>query len=394
MKNKRYFFYPIVLVFIAVGVHFWVTQPLFWEKIPYRLNALGLAVTSVNCDKAAPAEMSNLLRYHSLPNFALTGHVVYVDQGGRVYRCGVSPNSSEVYNYRLASMTKVITAHITLKLADRGILDPSAPFLDYFPEVDINALRDPRLRQVTIFNLVNHSSGFGGFFGSDDMVKKGVTPWCPNDFKRLESVRLAGVPGTNHVYSNVAYCLLGEIIARVTQAPYRQYVRDNYLSGTDLRFVDGDYLPDEPDYDFSNDYLFKRDYVKWLNFKALSSAAGLMGRPDEFARVVWEKVHTDVHTLLGASLVPECGRGKVSKCYSWNFELELDHQGRVLAGVQQGYMPGVTSMLAITPDGQVLVWVAAGAAIEGHHKDGLKEAIVNFLVTTDKDSELTLPEAA
>lgn len=206
-----------------------------------------------------------------------------------------------------------------------------------------------------------------------------MKPWCPYDFKALETVRLAGLPGTNHVYSNVAYCLLGEVVARVTHSSYRQFVTENYLTGTGLNFVDDGYLPKEPKYDFSNEYKFKPNYVEWLDFQALASSAGLVGRPEQFARMVWEKLHSDASKLLDGPLVPGCGKGAISKCYSWNFELELDEKGVVLAGVQQGYMPGVTSMLVVTPDGQVLVWVAAGAAIEDQHKDRLRKAVINFL---------------
>ena len=382
---SRFAIYLLLLMVGTAAAHSWVTNPLFWKKIPYRLSAYELALTAVDCDRGSPAGISKILQFHALPNFAHNTQIVYVDQAGKSFVCRVGAPEASGSFYRFASMTKAITAHAVLQLADTGELSLNDALLDYFPEVNLSDLRDDRLRHVKLLHLLNHSSGFGGPYGSDDMVKEGVTPWCPYDFTRLTSVRLAGQPGTNHVYSNVAYCLLGEVVGRVKGVPYREFIRENYLDGTEIRFVDGGYSPDEPAYDFSNDFRLGRNYVEWLDFQALSSSAGLIGRPDEFAQMVWEKVHADAPKLLGVPLVPGCGKGEISRCYSGNFELEFDEQGRGVAGVQQGYMPGVSSTLAITADGQVLVWVAAGAAIEGRHKDDIKKAIVEFLESRNRD---------
>ena len=376
---KRLLIYPFVIIITAVFAHLWATQPLFWKKIPYRIQAYKLAFSEVYCDSGTPARLADLLKYHALPNFALTGEVVYVDSSGKNYSCRVAPDGEKGNQFRLASMTKAITAHAVIRLAEEGRLGLGATLLSFFPEVDTKSLRDPRLAQVTISQLLNHSSGFGGPFGSDDMVKRGRSPWCPRDFRQLETVRLAGTPGTNYVYSNVSYCLLGEIVARAVGEPYRQYVEKRYLVESSVAFVDGEYLPDEPRYDFSNDFRFGRDYVNWLDFRALSSAAGLIGRPDDFARIIWERLHPDPNYLLNGPLVPGCGKDEISECYSWNFELEFDNQGDILAGVQQGYVPGVSSLLAITPAGQVLVWIAAGAPVEGRNKEQLQQAVVKFL---------------
>lgn len=382
MFHKLYFRLAAYLLLLVAGiatVHSWVTNPLFWSKIPYRLSAYELALTAVSCDRNSPAGLSRILQFHALPNFALNSEIVYVNQAGESFGCRVSTDGGSGSVYRFASMTKAITAHAVLKLADNGAFSLNDALLDFFPEVNSSNLRDDRLRQVTLSHLLNHSSGFGGPFGSDNMVKEGVTPWCPYEFSELSAVRLAGQPGTNHVYSNVAYCLLGEVVGRVVGIPYRQFISENYLSGTDIGFVDGGFMPDEPAYDFSNDLRLGRNYVDWLDFQALSSSAGLIGRPDEFAQMIWDKVHVDAPRLLNAPLVPGCGKRQIPRCYSWNFELELDEQGRVLAGTQQGYMPGASSMLAITTSGQVVVWVAAGAAIESRYKDDMKKAIVEFL---------------
>ncbi|WP_428820609.1 serine hydrolase domain-containing protein [Microbulbifer sp. MCCC 1A16149] len=380
---KRLVLYPTILVSLVLFVHFWLTQPLFWKSIPYRLQAYKLAFTQVECDPGAPDGLADLLKYQALPNFSLTGQVVYINRSGKRFSCSVvAEENGAVGRYRLASMTKAITAHAILSLANTEQLDLDSQLLSYFPEVDPGKLRDPKLKAVTLAELLNHSSGFGGPYGSDNMVKQGETPWCPHDFSRLESIRLAGVPGTNHVYSNVAYCLLGEVLARVTGVPYRDYIRSHYLDGTSLEFVDGGYLPDEPTYDFRNERRFEASYVDWLDFQALSPAAGLIGRPSEFADMVWEHLHGDAAEMLSAPLVPGCGKDLIERCYSMNFELVRDESSKVATGIQQGYLPGASSLLAITEKGEVLVWVSAGAPLLFDYKRQLNFAVRSFLASS------------
>jgi CubicO group peptidase (beta-lactamase class C family) len=377
------------MYFLVFGVaiffgYSWVSYPLFWRTLPYRIQAISLGFTDIQCNSNSPQEIKQLLKYYSLPNFSLAGKVIFIDSLGRRHVCQVGFEDEARTSFRLASMTKAVTAHAVLELAKNNRLELDSPLLGYFPEVNVPELKDDRLSQVTLAHLLNHSSGLGGPFGSDNMVKKGEVPWCPHDFSALERIHLAGQPGTNHVYSNVAYCLLGEVIARVTGETYREYVEEKYLTGTGLGFIDGGFLENEPDYDFSNELKMDSGYVDWLDFEALSSAAGLMGAPESFADMIHRRLRGDFKTMLNGPLVSDCGKGKIDRCYSWNFELHQDNSGSVLAGVQQGYMPGASSLLAITPEEEVLVWVAAGAPIENHHKDELEAAVVDFLAKTKK----------
>lgn len=376
---KRFLVYGVVVLAVAWLAHIYVTSPLTIKKLPYRAQALWASL-DMECDPKAPDALAGMLRRIALPYYALDSRVVWIDRSGRSFRCRVSPNESsdEPYRFRFASMTKVVTAIAILDLAEAGRIDLQARLLDFFPEVDLSEARDKRLRLVTLNHLLNHSSGFGGPFGSDNMAEKGETPWCPHDFQHMEEIRLAGTPGTNHVYSNVAYCLLGEVIQRVTDVGYRRYIRKHYLADYEtLGFMDEHLLPQEPEYDLTNDIHFREDHVGWLDFQALSPATGLMGNPGEFAAMVWDLNRTHPGRLFDGPRVDNCKEKNRAGCYSYALLVQEAGDGKV--GIQKGYLPGASSMLALNTENEVLVWTAAGAPEGAEHARKMKNAIVSFM---------------
>lgn len=372
---RRVFGYGALLAVLALSVHVYLSYPLYIKKTPYFISALRAGL-NIQCDAAAPPELRAMLRRVSLPFFSLTGQVLLVDRDGQVVSCRVGQEAA-TEAFRFASMTKVLTAFAVLDLAQQGKVDLHKPVIHYFPEVDAARLSDPNVAKITLWHLLNHSSGLGGPFGSDNMDRPGETPWCPYQISALEGVRLAGEPGSNHLYSNVAYCLAGEVITRTVGVDYQTYMAETYLhSYPSLRFVQGDYEPSEPEYDVSNDWRFDRDYVHALDFHALAPAAGLMGRADEFGLLV----HQLLQQNLGIEQAPPieaCAQDQLKPCYSYTFRVVDTGQGRVM--IQHGYLPGASSLVAVNEQGEVLVWTAAGAALEGKYRKAMSDRVVEFL---------------
>ena len=372
---RRVFGYGALLGVLALSAHVYLSYPLYIKKIPYFSSALH-AGFSIQCDASAPPELRSTLRRVSLPFFSLTGQVLLVDTDGQVVACQVGEEAA-TQAFRFASMTKVLTAFAVLDLAQQGKVDLHKPILHYFPEVNPTRLTDPNVANITLWHLLNHSSGLGGPFGSDKMDRLGEAPWCPYTIEALEGVRLAGAPGSNHLYSNVAYCLAGEVITRTVGVDYQTYMAETYLQHyPSLRFVQGDYEPQEPKYDLSNDWRFDRDYVHALDFHALAPAAGLMGRADEFGLLVHRLLQQDL-SIVQAPPIDACTQDPLKPCYSYTFRIVGAGQGRVL--IQRGYLPGASSLVAVNDKGEVLVWIAAGAALEGKHHNALVEKVIAVL---------------
>lgn len=345
-------------------------------RLVYRAEAFVLQA-GVECEGSVRG-LDGIIKKVSLPYFSHNGKVVYIDEKGNVSSCVIGFQDKSELVFRLGSLTKALTSFALIDIISESEGHFTLPFLDFFPEIDSKDFRDEKIEDVTLYDLMNHSSGFGGPFGSDNMVKKGERPWCPYDFQVLKTVRLAGVPGTNHVYSNVSYCLLGEIISRIVETDYKSYIKDKYFAGYEsLEFLTGGDYSDEPDYDFSNEFRFDRDYIDWLDFHALAPAAGLKGSPLEFARLLWSLHIRDPEKIFNGRKVSACDNGS-SLCYSYGFMIKKMLQGEEVA-IQHGYMPGASSLAVLSPTGEVVVWVAAGAPSKKEKKEELLQEVMKFL---------------
>jgi N-acyl-D-amino-acid deacylase len=138
----------------------------------------------------------------------------------------------------VASLSKPITALAILKLIEEGKLkldDPAFAILAHIRPPEW-ARVDPRLRFITIRQLLNHSGGWKRSASGDPanwspMIarKLGVPePITGEQFiSFLQTMRLDFNPGTETQYSNVGYVILGQIIEKVSGQGYEEYVRKN-----------------------------------------------------------------------------------------------------------------------------------------------------------------------
>ncbi|NLU38306.1 MAG: beta-lactamase family protein [Bacteroidales bacterium] len=143
--------------------------------------------------------------------------------------------------FRLASVSKLISAVAIMKLAEEkklALSDKVFGAKGFFNEDKYLDIKDKRLEDVTIHNLLNHSGGWTQRYG-DPMfnllqIAKLVGDTPPVTFNSLMkfvlSRNLHFSPGEAHSYSNLGYFFLGEIINRVTQQPFDEYIKNEILS--------------------------------------------------------------------------------------------------------------------------------------------------------------------
>lgn len=144
----------------------------------------------------------------------------------------MSPTS----RFRIASVSKPITAVATLKLVEEGRLsldDRVVGVLD-FGMSEADSL-DPRIRDITVGDLLYHSggwdrerSGFDPPFAADRIAmalgeRPPATASMMVEFMLRQELDFD--PGSRQVYSNVGYAVLGRVIEAVTGESYGQYVR-------------------------------------------------------------------------------------------------------------------------------------------------------------------------
>ena len=143
--------------------------------------------------------------------------------------------------FRIASLSKPVTAAAILKLREAGLLDLGARVFDILDDVvpPEGATPDPRLASVTVLDLLRHSGGWDRGVSFDPMFRSreiaaalGVAP--PADaaaiVRYMKGQPLDFDPGTKYAYSNFGYCLLGRIVEKVAGQPYADYVRSAILA--------------------------------------------------------------------------------------------------------------------------------------------------------------------
>jgi CubicO group peptidase (beta-lactamase class C family) len=142
--------------------------------------------------------------------------------------------------FRIASLSKSLTAAAILRLVQDGKLSLSTPItslLDLTPPPGQSA--DPRLSDVTLWRLLQHTGGWDRSISGDPTAKDRTISAAlgvplelyPADVIRyMSGQRLDRIPGSTPAYSNFGYLLAGRIIEAVSGLPYATYVKQKLLA--------------------------------------------------------------------------------------------------------------------------------------------------------------------
>src|SRR5262249_47258532 len=110
--------------------------------------------------------------------------------------------------------------------------------LNLKPHLAAGAKMDPRLRTVTVRQLLQHTGGWDRGVSYDPMFihsRIAEAMGLPSPVRAEAIVRymmgqpLDFDPGTRYAYSNFGYCVLGRLIEQITGQTYEEYVRARVL---------------------------------------------------------------------------------------------------------------------------------------------------------------------
>ncbi|AOF15606.1 beta-lactam binding protein AmpH [Yersinia enterocolitica] len=128
---------------------------------------------------------------------------------------------------RIASITKLMTSEVMVKLAEDGTVKLTDPLQKWAPKgarVPAYNAKQP----ITLLNLSSHTSG---------PQKRPVFTWPTKD-NRWQWLKLAKVtvpPGVKAAYSNLAYDLLADALSRASGKPYTSLLRDKITAPLGMR---------------------------------------------------------------------------------------------------------------------------------------------------------------
>jgi CubicO group peptidase (beta-lactamase class C family) len=148
-------------------------------------------------------------------------------------------------HFRIASMTKMMTALLVLDLHDQGKVALDAPAENYLEVLRTWVYPTTDSRKVTVRDLLNHTAGFV----TDD-------PWADRQMARSQEeleVMLTGAepfstaPGSRFEYSNLGFVLLGQIIQKTSGQSFSTRLRERLLDPLGMKdtVLDFTRIPDD-----------------------------------------------------------------------------------------------------------------------------------------------------
>jgi CubicO group peptidase (beta-lactamase class C family) len=286
--------------------------------------------------------------------------------------------------FRVASISKLLTATLVLELASQGLLDLDAPVDELLPP-DLRIL-DPDGRPATssLRSLLSHSSGLpAGIRGAQ--LANPVISYLANQGRvrdlgaAIEGLRLTHAPESKVVYSNPGYNVAGYLAARALGTSFEDAASDRVLGPVgmhDSRFaatrtgrgVATHYGRSVPPRVGPRPVAGLRlvatpmgglttNVVDLARFGQMVLAGGATGA----GRLL------DTDTVRTATSVRATNHPRLTQGYGLGFRVR-EWEGRTLIG-HDGNMPGVATQLVLSPsDGIGVVVLTNGYALSIPHQ--------------------------
>jgi CubicO group peptidase (beta-lactamase class C family) len=269
--------------------------------------------------------------------------------------------------FRVASLSKSLTASAIMKLVEQGALDLddlALPLLGSWAPAQ-SQIVDPRVHQITVRHLLTHRAGWNRETAGDPSfdAREHLRDADCRGIMRAELTRkLDFEPGSAFVYSNTGYCVLGRIIEQVSGLPYAEFVNLHILrpAGADnmtltQRMRVG---ADEPVY-YNTPGSTISPY-EGVALNAIDSLAGWISRPTDYLRYFLALNGSGAKSILKAQSVTQilAAPSAPKPPANW-YGLGVRVQARSggLDVWHHGSMPGTQAEVVLSREG--VAWVIA-----------------------------------
>ena len=165
--------------------------------------------------------------------FGVAGMAIGIVQNGHIYANGFGVKDIETQEpvtanslFHLASISKTFVATAVMQLVEGGKLELDAPLVTYLPDF---ILDDERNQEITVQQMLSHTAGMPD---TDDYG------WDRPEYDdgalerymhSLANEKLIAAPGEKFAYSNIAYEVLGLLIARTSGQTFEDYINQHIL---------------------------------------------------------------------------------------------------------------------------------------------------------------------
>ncbi len=397
--SKRDFILIIIILVIVVIFGYYYANPQarnsLWLKI-YPIRA-ELSVNRIDCSDNSPSWLTEIIKYQTKSNNAPSNQIAYIEPNGTLYHCEngyvgkypmLSDAVTEQTRFRYASVTKLWTSDAILSLIKDGKLSLDTKLSEIITEIDTPT--DARINDITIGQLLLHRAGFDRYsvFGNDMFgIGKAI---CPDNLIGLNDITLGFDPDSKTSYSNLGYCLLGEVISRVNNnKPYTEVIAQQYgFADTSLRFVSNSALPDEVHYNYVETGLTGfADIYTAFDYEALASSAGLSGNAIDIAQQAKSMIAKPAPNILSLDTDIACDMSQLRDCQGYVMFPYQPNESAAMVYYRDGSLLGLSSLVVVDESGGVVALLSNGLpdnSVQG--SDKTKMMIYDYLTGRQYDS--------
>lgn len=311
------------------------------------------------------AELVTLARQQGYPGFQLS---LQAQDGSRLDCAagqagpGISLKPMQLdYRIRYASLSKMFTAVVSQQLIAEERLQPDGYLLDYL-DIDF-VVWDERIKQITIGQLLRHTAGFDRSLTSDPMLES--EPWCPFRLEGLGQLVLDHEPGSRYAYSNLGYCLLGQVIERIEGKPLQDVFVERIFAPASVTTVQpsrkGVFAKDEVAYRFQEPEY--RQQLTAMPYDSMLATGAWSGTAADFLQLM-SAAFVEGKTLSGLSrrqlleVEDKCDTSQWRHCHGSAFHTYQSAADMANFYWRDGSLPGVTSFAGLSGGGQLVVFIA------------------------------------
>lgn len=181
-------------------------------------------------DQILSSSLDKYMKQHGVPGIAvgvvLDGKLAYAKGFGAADLEKGNPVTAESM-FHSASISKTFVATSLMQLWEKDKLDLDKTVVDYLPYFK---LKDERYKHITVKQMMSHISGMPDVYDYEWDKPKYDENALENYVRDTYDFELLWEPGTKYSYSNLAYEILGDVIAKVSGMSFEDYVKRNILN--------------------------------------------------------------------------------------------------------------------------------------------------------------------
>ena len=326
---------------------------------------IGLAVSQANAQTQLPADITEKIDKLATETLARTGvpsasiavvkdgQIVYVKAYGEAKLEPKTPATSQM-RYSIGSISKQFTAAAILLLQEQRKLSLDDKVAKYIPDLT-------RANEVTIRQLLSHTSGYQDYWPQDYVMKPMLGPTTARKIMDTWAKKpLDFEPGTKWQYSNTNYVIAGAIVEKVARMSLLQFLQQKVftpLGMTSVLNIDQQRLTESDPTGYMR-YALGPSRVAPKEGKGWLFAAGeLAMTAEDLAK--WDISIIDQKLMRPASYL-QLGRGVVLKngvATQYALGVNVTSQGGHRALSHGGEVSGFTAQNIVLPDDRVAVVV-------------------------------------